>query len=155
MSFIVATIQGQAYSIEVNEEEPTAQVTLNGQGHIIDWKQIAPLARDEKKHGNPGGRYSLLLAGRSYDVFARCITPPEEKNAQTYEIFIDGQRFEVAAADERARALAGLIAGNVHSGEVTIYAPMPGLVVGVLLETGAEVRAGQPIIVLEAMKMEN
>lgn len=155
MSFIVTTIQGQAHSVEVNEDEPTVKVKLDGQEHIIDWKQIAPLARDEKKHGDVGGRYSLLLEGRSYDVFARHITQPAEKNGQTYEIHIDGQRFEVAAEDERARALAGLLEGSVHTGEATIYAPMPGLVVGVLLEPGAEVKAGEAVIVLEAMKMEN
>ena len=155
MSFMVATIERQTYSIDINEEEPTVKVTLGGQGHAIDWKQVAPLARDEKKHGDVGGRYSLILGGRSYDVFARRITRPEEKNGQRYEIYIDGQRFEVAAEDERARALAGLIKGSVHSGEATIYAPMPGLVVGILQEAGAEVKAGQPIIVLEAMKMEN
>ncbi len=155
MSFIVATIEDQSYSVVINEEEPSVKVTLDGQEHAIDWKRIAPLARDEKKRGDVGGRYSLILGGRSYEVFARRVTRPEEKNGQRYEIYIEGQRFEVAAEDERTRALAGLIKGSVHSGEAIIYAPMPGLVVGVLQETGAEVKAGQPIIVLEAMKMEN
>lgn len=155
MSFIVATVQDQAYSIEIHEEEPIVKVALDGQGHAIDWKQIAPLARDEKRHGDIGGRFSLLLEGRSYEVFARHMTRPTEKNSQIYEICINGQCFEVTAEDERARALAELIEGSVHSGEVTIYAPMPGLVVGILLEPGDEVKAGQPVIVLEAMKMEN
>jgi biotin carboxyl carrier protein len=155
MSFIVTTIQKQPYSVTINEDEPTAQVTLDGQGHTIDWQQIAPLARSEKKYGDVGGHYSLILAGRSYEVFARHITRPEEKNGQQYEIYVDGQRFEVAAEDERTKALSGLIQGNAHSGEAIIYAPMPGLVIGILQETGAEVKAGQPIIVLEAMKMEN
>jgi biotin carboxyl carrier protein len=155
MSSMVATIQKQTYSVDINEEDPAVKVTLDGQGHAIDWKQIAPLARDEKKHGDIGGRFSLLLAGRSYEVFARRITRPEEKNGQRYEIYIDGQRFEVAAEDERTRALAVLLQGSAHSGEATIYAPMPGLVIGILQEAGAEVKAGQPIIVLEAMKMEN
>jgi len=155
MSSIVATIQRQAYSVAINEEGPGEKITLDGQEHPIDWKQIAPLARDIKKHGNVGGRYSLILGGKSYEVFARRITPPEEKNGQTYEIYIDGQRFEVIAEDERTRALAGLIKGSAHSGEATIYAPMPGLVVDILLEVGAVVNAGQPVLVLEAMKMEN
>ncbi len=155
MSSMVATIQNQTYAVAINEEEPTVKVSLDGHEHAIDWKQIAPLARDEKKHADVGGRYSLILAGRSYEVFARRIPHPEEKTGQSYEIYIDGQRFEIAAEDERARALAGLIKRTAHSGEATIYAPMPGLVVGVLLEMGAEVKAGQPIIVLEAMKMEN
>jgi biotin carboxyl carrier protein len=159
MTLIVATVQSQAHSIEIhndiNTDESSVQVMLDGQRQSVDWKQIALLAREEKKAGDLGGRYSLLVGGRSYEVFARRITRPEEKNAQIYEVFVDGQRFEVAVEDERTRTLAGVIAGNVHSGEVTIYAPMPGLVVGVLLETGAEVKAGQSVIVLEAMKMEN
>lgn len=155
MSSIVATIQRQAYSVAINEEGPGEKITLDGWEHPIDWKQIAPLARDIKKHGNVGGRYSLILGGKSYEVFARRITPPEEKNGQMYEIYIDGRRFEVIAEDERTRALAGLIKGSAHSGEATIYAPMPGLVVDVLLEVGAVVNAGQPVLVLEAMKMEN
>ncbi|HEY5004411.1 MAG TPA: acetyl-CoA carboxylase biotin carboxyl carrier protein subunit, partial [Ktedonobacteraceae bacterium] len=69
--------------------------------------------------------------------------------------FINGQRFEVATEDERARALTGLIKGSTHSSEATIYAPMPGLVIGMPLEVGTEVNAGQSVIVLEAMKMEN
>ena len=155
MSSIVATIQKRAYSVAINEDEPGEKVTLDGQEHTIDWKQIAPLAQDIKKHGYAGGRYSLIMAGKSYEVFARCVTQPEGKNGQTYEIYIDGQRFEVIAEDERTRVLAGLIKGSAHSGEATIYAPMPGLVVDVLLEVGAGVKAGQPILVLEAMKMEN
>jgi biotin carboxyl carrier protein len=152
MSRIVATIQKQTYSFAINEDEATDKVTLDGQEHTIDWKQIAPLANEAKNHG--GGRYSLLLAGKSYEVFARPITRPDE-NGQTYEIFINGERFVVVTEDERARALAGLIKGSAHSSGATIYAPMPGLVIGIALEAGAEVKAGQPVIVLEAMKMEN
>lgn len=153
MPHIVATIQKQIYSLAIHEEEATDKVTLDGQEHTIDWKQIAPLAHEAKRHGPVGGRYSLLLAGKSYEVFARLIT--EEKNGQTYEIFMNGQRFEVATEDERSQTLAGMIKGSAHNSGATVYAPMPGLVMSVALEAGAEVKAGQPIIVLEAMKMEN
>ena len=155
MSRFVATIQKQTYSLAINEEEAANKVALNGQEHTVDWKQIAPLATEVKRHGTAGGRYSLLLAGRSYEIFARLITRPEEKNSQSYEIFINGEHFEVATQDERNQALAGLTKGSAHSSGATIYAPMPGLVIGITLEAGTEVKAGQPVIVLEAMKMEN
>ena len=153
MSHIVATLHQQNYALTINEAEAANKVTLDSQEHTIDWKLLAPLVKSAS--GDVGGRYSLLVAGKSYEVFARPITRPEVKNAQLYEIFIDGQRFEVATEDERTRALTGLIKGSTHSSEATIYAPMPGLVIGIPLEVGAEVKAGQSVIVLEAMKMEN
>ncbi len=155
MSHIVTTLHGQEYHIETGEDNHLEKITLDGQTHSIDWKQLASLATDAKGHVEVGGHYSLIIEGKTYEVFARRVTRSDEKNGQTYEIYIDGQRFEVKAEDERTRVLAGLIKGSDHSGEAIIYAPMPGLVVGVLLEVEAEVSSGQPVIVLEAMKMEN
>ena len=155
MSHIVATLQQQTYALTINEADAANKVMLDNQEHTIDWKLLAPLVKNASKYGDVGGRYSLLIAGKSYEVFVRSITRPEAKTGQIYEIFLDGQRFEVVTEDERARALAGLIKGSAHSSEATIYAPMPGLVIGLPLEVGAEVKAGQSVIVLEAMKMEN
>ena len=155
MSHIVTTLHGQEHHIDTGEDEHLGKITLDGQTHVIDWKQFAPLATDAKGHVEVGGHYSLIIEGKTYEVFARRITRSDEKSGQTYEIFVGGQRFEVKAEDERVRLLAGLVKGGDHSGDATIHAPMPGLVVGVLLEVGAEVNAGQPVVVLEAMKMEN
>ncbi len=67
-----------------------------------------------------------------------------------------GQRFEVEAIDERARYIRGLVgAGKTHAGGGVVKAPMPGLVVRILVEVGQTVAVGQGIVVLEAMKMEN
>lgn len=155
MSHIIATLHPQIYALTINEADAANKVTLDNQEHTIDWKLLAPLVKGAGKYGDVGGRYSLLVAGKSYEVFARPITRPEAKTGQIYEIFLDGQRFEVATEDERARALTGLLKGSAHSSEATIYAPMPGLVIGLPLEVGTEVKAGQSVIVLEAMKMEN
>src|SRR6266487_838940 len=155
MSHIVTTLHGQEHHIDTGEDEHLGKITLDGQTHVIDWKQLAPLATDAKGHVEAGGHYSLIIGGKTYEVFTRRITRSDEKSGQTYEIFVGGQRFEVKAGDERTRLLAGLIKGGSHSGDATIHAPMPGLVVGVLLEVGAEVNSGQPVVVLEAMKMEN
>jgi biotin carboxyl carrier protein len=46
-------------------------------------------------------------------------------------------------------------AGREHDGEETISAPMPGRVVRVLVAEGEQVAAGQAVVVVEAMKMEN
>ncbi len=153
MPYIVS-INKQIYHVDTGEEGQQI-VTLEGAGHDIDWRQIAPLAADAKGSVSKGGRYSLLIAGKSYDVFARRITKPDEKNSETYEIQLSGQRFEVKVEDERAKLLAGLAKSGATTGEATVNAPMPGLVVGIPLGQGATVSSGQTVVVLEAMKMEN
>jgi biotin carboxyl carrier protein len=51
--------------------------------------------------------------------------------------------------------VAGVTRAGVSSGAARMQAPMPGLVVNILLEVGVSVEQGQTVIVLEAMKMEN
>jgi biotin carboxyl carrier protein len=82
-------------------------------------------------------------------------------------LIIDGRPYEVTldAGLSWARAYDGLHAVEVRdrnervarprSGDGRIKAPIPGLIVRALVEPGASVTAGQPVIVLEAMKMEN
>jgi biotin carboxyl carrier protein len=152
---LMATVQQQTYRVDTEENGQQQNITLDGTAYAIDWRHIAPLAADAQGRVGQGGRYSLLLAGKSYDILARRITRPDQKDSQTYEIFVAGQRFEVKVEDERERLLAGLAHAGAHSGEMMVQAPMPGLVVGVPVEQGASVQAGETVVVLEAMKMEN
>lgn len=149
----ISTVHNQPYSISMGEDAQT--IVLEGKEHIIDWRQITPLAADAKGNVSVGGRFSLIIAGNSYEVFVRRITKPDVKDHETYEVHIAGQRFEVNVEDERARLLAGLAKSAATTGEAAIYAPMPGLVVGVPFEQGATVSQGQTVVILEAMKMEN
>ena len=73
-----------------------------------------------------------------------------------YALSLDGYRYEVEALGERTRAIRDLSAASAaSSGPAPLVAPMPGLVVRVNVEPGDQVRAGQPLVVMEAMKMEN
>ncbi len=149
----ISTIKNTAFRIDTNEENHA--ITLDGTVHVVDWRPLAPLAADAKGQVGVGGRYSLLLGGRSYEVFARRITKADETNYQTYEILVEGQRFEVKVEDERAKLLASLAKGAATSGLANVQSPMPGLVVGTPVEVGASVTQGQTVVILEAMKMEN
>jgi acetyl/propionyl-CoA carboxylase alpha subunit len=74
----------------------------------------------------------------------------------SYTIWIGGYRFVVEALDERARAIRDITArGRAPSGPAPVVAPMPGLIVRVNVKAGDQVTAGQGVIVMEAMKMEN
>jgi biotin carboxyl carrier protein len=69
---------------------------------------------------------------------------------------VGGDRWEAEVVDERTRHIRSLTAGSTAArGPATLRAPMPGLVVRVLVEAGQEVAAGAGVVVLEAMKMEN
>ena len=73
-----------------------------------------------------------------------------------YTLWVDGWRYEVEALDERARAIQDLSAATAApTGPAPLVAPMPGLVVRVNVAEGDEFAAGQGLVVMEAMKMEN
>ena len=73
-----------------------------------------------------------------------------------YTLWVDGYRFEAEALDERTRAIRDLSAATAGpSGPAPILAPMPGMIVRVSVKPGDRVEAGQGLVVMEAMKMEN
>jgi pyruvate carboxylase subunit B len=73
-----------------------------------------------------------------------------------YSLWIDGYRFDVEALDERTRTIREMTAEHATpAGPAPVIAPMPGLVVRVDARVGEQIRAGQGLVVMEAMKMEN
>lgn len=69
---------------------------------------------------------------------------------------IGGLEFHAEVVDEARARLASVAGGRAAThARRELRAPMPGLVVKVLCETGDVVEAGQPVVVLQAMKMEN
>jgi pyruvate carboxylase subunit B len=73
-----------------------------------------------------------------------------------YTLWVDGFRYDVEALDERTRAIRDLSGESAAAtGSAPLRAPMPGLVVRVNVQSGDVVAAGQGLVVMEAMKMEN
>jgi pyruvate carboxylase subunit B len=73
-----------------------------------------------------------------------------------YSLWIDGYRFDVEALDERTRTIRDMTAEHATpAGPAPLVAPMPGLIVRVNVQVGEQVSAGQGLVVMEAMKMEN
>lgn len=149
----ISTVNNQSY-IVVTDTENSQEITLDDSHFNVDWRHLAPLAADAKGIIGMGGRYSLLIAGKSYEVYAREINKPDSSGFW-YEVVVAGQRFEVHVEDEREKALSGSIKSAHEAGEAIVRAPMPGLVLGIPFEPGAKVERGQTVAVLEAMKMEN
>jgi len=72
-----------------------------------------------------------------------------------YTLWVDGHRFAGEALDERTRAIRDITTTVRAAGPAPVIAPMPGLIVRVSVAVGDAVQAGQGLVVMEAMKMEN
>ncbi len=93
--------------------------------------------------------YSVLLEGRSYEVD---ILAGEEG----VTVLVRGEPYHLRIQDERAARLRTATGkGKAQTGKRTVTSPMPGKVVKHLVKVGDTVEAGQGVIVVEAMKMEN
>ncbi len=96
------------------------------------------------------GRMSLIVDGRSLSADVYLV----EKGR--YEVYVDGHEFDVTLQSERDLLLEKFgLADAATEGHRQVRAPMPGLVLSLHVEIGALVNAGDAVMVLEAMKMEN
>lgn len=91
---------------------------------------------------------SVLLGNKAYEVKRERSLSGEE------HMIVFSERFKAEVQDPRSlRTRRG--AGASGEGPQKLAAPMPGKVVRMLVEEGAEVEAGQGVVVVEAMKMQN
>lgn len=76
--------------------------------------------------------------------------------AKTFTIRINGTKYSVQVADQYDQLVKkmGLTSMVIHKIK-DVKAPMPGLVLDILVTPGQEIRHGDPLLILEAMKMEN
>jgi len=132
MRFHVA-IDGETREVELRHRGAAQVVTLDGEELAVDAAWLGDRS------------LSLLINGRSYDFVV-------ETAGRRVTLVGAGTRHETELAAGAATAGAG---HRPATQAETIVSPMPGKVVGVLVQPGERVRAGQGVVVVEAMKMEN
>ncbi|MFO0677941.1 MAG: biotin/lipoyl-containing protein [Polyangiaceae bacterium] len=91
---------------------------------------------------------SVRVAGRMVDLTVEG-RPPE------VGAIANGQRAYVRVVSERERAAEAAKGKGPSAAESSVRSPMPGRIVKILVAKGAAVTKGQPLLVVEAMKMEN
>lgn len=128
-----AKVGEAVHDIEVTRLDADYVVTLNGVEHVVDARKLE------------ADFYSILYEGKSYEVSVESAGPKYLVRHGAYE-----QVVELADASRGGREEL-----HKRSGPESIDSVMPGKVVRVLVEPGAEVQAGQGLVVVEAMKMEN
>ena len=80
----------------------------------------------------------------------------ENKEEKTMDIKVNGNVYKVSIEDQYDQLLKKLGLDKISSNKVKeIKAPMPGLVLNIIAKEGQEIKKGENLLVLEAMKMEN
>lgn len=128
-------IDGKPYRVELTRAQDGWKCRLDGREFQLD----AVLTRPDV--------LSLLLDGRSYEV-------KRERTPSDTHVVVGSTRYAAEVRDPRSlrnrRAHAGF-----GEGPQKLVAPMPGKIVRLLVPEKAEVEAGQGVLVIEAMKMQN
>lgn len=131
---------------EVSVDEKTYRVEIVRQGE--NWScKLDGRAIPINVAATQPGMLSILINGKSYDV------KHETTSAGTNMVLVN-ERFATSVRDPRSLQ-SRRTADSGTQGPRKIKAPMPGKVVRIMAAVGDEVEAGQPVIVIEAMKMQN
>jgi biotin carboxyl carrier protein len=127
---VVVRVEGEAAPLELERE---------GEAWFVNGRRASVVEVE-------AGIYSVLLGGRSFE--ARI-----EKSGEAWAVTVGGRRYVVEVSDpRRLKRRRDAVYGE---GRQRVVSPMPGKVVRVLVAQGDEVEAGEALLVVEAMKMQN
>jgi biotin carboxyl carrier protein len=132
---------GHEHDISLSLASDRAVVEVDGRAYDLEIRETAP------------GEY-LLVNGSS--VFKCRVETKHDRTSpgELFEVVLRDRNYDVSVVDPK-RLRSGQSAGAHHHGAAEIVSPMPGKIIRVLVEAGAQVEAGAGIVVVEAMKMQN
>jgi acetyl/propionyl-CoA carboxylase alpha subunit len=133
----ISTGPDQLWEVDYRD---SATITINGQAVTWDVVKLGP------------DRFHVLYEGRSYSAELVAV----DYTTKHIVLKVNGQRIELNAKDRFDLLLERLGMSNAATAKVNeLKAPMPGLIVDIRVQPGQAVQKGDPLLVLEAMKMEN
>ena len=138
MAKLYATINSAEGPVELERKATSAPWSLIGEG-APDLVRTGPSS------------YSLVHNGRSY----RVLVLKEDRENNTVRLRIGSGSYTVQLQDEQSRMMHTLGIDKAVKKVREIKAPMPGLVLNIMVKPGDVIKKNDPILVLEAMKMEN
>ena len=126
-------------TVEVLPQAAGYRVLVDGRERLVDAVQVTP------------GEWSLIVREDDRAKSVDAAVSAKRGNG-TLDVYLDGMRIPVHVRNGRRRTTEAAAVGSALQ---RIVAPMPGKVVRVLVAAGAQVKARQGLVVVEAMKMEN
>ena len=133
------SIDGRKPEVKLLEQNGS-QVKISIDGRVYD--------ADIVEFGN--GLYSIIIAGQSYSIEMIEGDTPKHYVLNTFY-----KSYNVEIIDAEKRYQRSRLKGSAAGGENNISSPMPGKVVSIPVKIGQQVEAGQPVIIIAAMKMES
>jgi biotin carboxyl carrier protein len=133
-----AQITGESHALSLNLNDGLVNAVIDGRTYDLEVRHL------------PGGEYLILHGASVY----KCRIDARDSARNAFSVNLRGRSFDVTITDPRRLPRGKATAGHDH-GAAEIVSPMPGKVVRVLVKPGATVKAGDGIIVVEAMKMQN
>jgi biotin carboxyl carrier protein len=130
---------GKLRTVELTRDEAGTRWTIDGRAVKADAVEVA------------AGVYSILIDGQSLE--AR-VEAREGTGGEGLRVVVAGREFAAEVRDPR-QWRRGRGAAQEAEGRQQVIAPMPGKIVRVLVKAGEAVKAGEGIVVIEAMKMQN
>lgn len=131
-------VDDKDYKLEVVEGAKTLEIKLNGRiikldSHQADSNRLTMFLQDNRP-------FELELA----------------KDNGVYDCWLNSRLAHCEVVDEKTAKYASLMGATAGAGKTNVLkAPMPGLIVKIEVETGQDVKKGDGLIIVEAMKMEN
>ena len=139
---LTAEIDGQSYALDLQREGVRVEATVDGRRYGLE-------ARETE-----AGSFLVLAGGRVYECWANRDGTQQQQGDMT-EVHLGDEVFQVTLIDPKRLSGARAAGAEASGGRAQIKASMPGKVVRVLVATGALVEAGDALVVVEAMKMQN
>ena len=141
--YFEAEIQGRKYKVDVTEARHTWNVSL--QAHGSDWHHHEISKNDFKSAEE---YISFLFQGQSYliDVLGK---------DTEYTVFVRNSFRSIKIFNDEMLLHESLKKGGGGSGANELKSGMPGKVIEIFVKAGDEVPANKPLLIMEAMKMEN
>lgn len=122
-------------------------VVVQGDDVALSGAEQGPVILGDSRDG-----FSVRWNGKTYH--AQVVQ--SDFRERSFTLRINHYRLDVQVKDETDAVLAGLgVAASAGKKINDLRSPMPGMVLDILTQPGAEVRKGDPLLILEAMKMEN
>jgi acetyl/propionyl-CoA carboxylase alpha subunit len=139
MARYVVTVEGREIEVEVTYQSEKYEVRVDGRAQMVEYNRLGE------------SRFLMLINRETVEADVR----PTGSNGDRI-VFMDGQEIPVAVENwqlAQARKAAGISSHSIA--ETKLHAPMPGMVLKIQVSPGQKVAKGQPLVVIEAMKMEN
>ncbi|MHA2362385.1 MAG: biotin/lipoyl-containing protein [Candidatus Hodarchaeales archaeon] len=118
------------YDVKLRKKKETFTITVDGFPYKVKAKKLQD------------NQLEFTFNGKTY----RCVVSGEDDNRF---VFMDGHSYKLTKSESTAIAAAPVETAD------KVTAPMPGVVINILVKEGDKISANQKLIILEAMKMQN